>query len=445
MRTRYWSLGVVLGGLAVAGTAWAALDCGPVPSCEELGFTNTADQCDDSGMLKCPFDETAVFCRKKATGIGCEVGSVLYSNLNCYKPDAAPSGLTAIGVVFDTYKKLAVALDQKKVKWAPDKDDIPDLKECNKISVLTDCNIDGKANTAKIVAYQGRGTSYAAGYCYAKTDGVSATSWFLPSAKQWQSLYNNKDVVDATLNNIGGSPLTLTPYEGYWTSNEYLDYAYVAGRFGVGGASSKLASTESARCVIGYGEYQAEIEGDDAIVTNCEIGSILYSDKKCYYGGDPYGVVPIGVVFDTTNRLVAQLGARGIQLWSRNVGTNTSLTDCPSSKLMICNIDGKANTATIIAELGTDTAAGYCQQQSEELGLAGISWFLPSIKQLSGVFDKLSVINSSLASIGERAIDKQENYWSSNESSARNAYYYNVFERTGVKSNGYDVLCISNY
>ena len=120
MRARYWSLGVVLGGLAVAGTAWAALDCGPVPSCEELGFTNTADECGDSGMLKCPFDETAVFCRKKAlvTGVGCEVGSVLYSDLNCYKPDAAPSGLTAIGVVFDTYKKLAVALDQKKVKWA---------------------------------------------------------------------------------------------------------------------------------------------------------------------------------------------------------------------------------------------------------------------------------------------------------------------------------------
>ena len=327
-----------------------------------------------------------------------------------------------------------------------DKDDIPDLKECNKSSVLTNCNIDGKANTAKIVAYQGRGTEYAAGYCYAKTDGVSATSWFLPSVKQWQSLYNNKDVVDETLNNIGGAPLTLTSYEAYWASNDYIDSAYVAGRLGVRGRNSKLASTNYARCVIGYGEYQAEIEGDDAIVTNCEIGSILYSDKKCYYGGDPYGVVPIGVVFDPTKRLVVQLNAQGVQVWSRDVDTNTSLTDCDSSNIgTTCDTDGKTNTATIIAELGTDTAAGYCQQQSEELGVAGISWFLPSIKQLSDVFDNLSVINYNLALIGAGTIDKGDDYWSSNESSVAYAYYHNVFGQRGRKSNGYLVLCISNY
>ena len=101
-------MSVILGGLIVAGTAWAALDCGVRPTCAELGYTDTADKCDDSGMLKCPFDETAVFCRKKPTGIGCEIGSVLYSDLNCYNPDAAPSGLTAVGVVFDTNKNIQI-------------------------------------------------------------------------------------------------------------------------------------------------------------------------------------------------------------------------------------------------------------------------------------------------------------------------------------------------
>ena len=48
--------------MAVALPAYAALDCTKPPTCEELGYKQTASNCVEQFMLKCPFDETAVFC-----------------------------------------------------------------------------------------------------------------------------------------------------------------------------------------------------------------------------------------------------------------------------------------------------------------------------------------------------------------------------------------------
>ena len=194
MKARYWSMSVVLGGLIVAGTAWAA-------TCAELGYTDTADKCDDSGMLKCPFDETAVFCRGKTaaavTGRDCEIGSVLYSDLNCYNPDAAPSGLTAVGVVFDTDDRLAVAFDYN--------DDLHSGYAGVSIQCCDygdgECVEDGRLQTNMIlemykIYFDGMHKEfdgYPFGYCLAKTDGLPAGSWFLPSVQQLLKLCQNKN------------------------------------------------------------------------------------------------------------------------------------------------------------------------------------------------------------------------------------------------------------
>ena len=262
MRTRYWSMSVVLGGLAVAGTAWAALDCGPVPSCEELGFTNTADQCSgDGSMVKCPFDETAVFCRKKATGIGCEVGSVLYSDLNCYDPDAAPSGLTAIGVVFDTDKKLAIGLNtETKLVWGGKGTDIPDLRNCvqekiwlssNSYTFRHTCFTDsGKDNTQKIVAALGDTSDYAAGYCYNLVEGgLPKGSWFLPSFKELKYLVGKTSTVNTTINKVGG----LKVPQAAVVSDEIDDeWGLMVILIENGGASFFKNSISNVRCIVGY-------------------------------------------------------------------------------------------------------------------------------------------------------------------------------------------------
>ena len=224
MKARYWSLGAVLGGLAVAGTAWAALDCGPLPDCEELGFTDNVNDCAEEDRLNCPFDDTSVLCRKK--GGSCEIGSILYNDLNCYA--SAPDGLIAVGVVVDDEYRLAVSLDGKSVAWSPDSEIIPGLKptDFNRYYVdYYDVVMDGKADTKQIVDFYGEGTDYAAGYCYNyTTPGTEKGDWFLPSFRQAKRLRDYKSQIDAGLKSIGGQEI----YPGaMWTSTTYFSDPYM--------------------------------------------------------------------------------------------------------------------------------------------------------------------------------------------------------------------------
>lgn len=52
--------------LLTAGTVTAAEDytCATPPTCAELGYTNSASECNGKGMLYCPFDKAKVFCRE---------------------------------------------------------------------------------------------------------------------------------------------------------------------------------------------------------------------------------------------------------------------------------------------------------------------------------------------------------------------------------------------
>ncbi len=47
--------------LTISSSAYA-LDCATPPTCDELGYTMSSDDCAGQFMLKCPFDETKVFC-----------------------------------------------------------------------------------------------------------------------------------------------------------------------------------------------------------------------------------------------------------------------------------------------------------------------------------------------------------------------------------------------
>ena len=48
--------------MVVALPSYAALDCATPPTCDDLGYTQSASDCAGQFILKCPFDETAVFC-----------------------------------------------------------------------------------------------------------------------------------------------------------------------------------------------------------------------------------------------------------------------------------------------------------------------------------------------------------------------------------------------
>ena len=204
--------------IGLGGSAYAAIDCTVPPTCEELGYAYPADWCEDQAVLKCPFDQTKVFCGEPSSSVTCKVGSILYNDLKCY--NEKPDGKTAIAVVFDTSKKLAVSLDYGKnnIGWGGSGTDISTLTNCSESNFST-CGTEGKDNTQKIVSKLGTGSNYAAGYCYNKTDGgLAKGTWFLPSASELKTLYDNKDAVNTTLQTIGGATIPTTGI--YWSSTE---------------------------------------------------------------------------------------------------------------------------------------------------------------------------------------------------------------------------------
>ena len=198
-------------------TTGAQAACPVFPTCEEMGYTMTATDCSGRATLKCPSDHAKVFCIADSS-VECQIGSVLYNDLKCY--DEKPDGKTAIGVVFDHNKKLAIALDHKNnIPWGAYGTDISSLTNCTTSNFST-CGTDGKDNTQKIVSALGTGSDYAAGYCYNKTDGGQAKgSWFLPSAVDLKLVFNNKTTINTAMTAAGGTKIPSTNI-WYWSSTE---------------------------------------------------------------------------------------------------------------------------------------------------------------------------------------------------------------------------------
>ena len=243
--------------IGLGGSAYAAINCAVPPTCEELGYAYSADWCKDQAVLKCPFDQTKVFCSEPKdpyVPITCTVGAILYNDLKCY--DGKPSGKTAIGVVFDHNKKLAIAMDHKNyIPWGGSGTDISGLDNCTTSNFAT-CGTDGKNNTQKIVSALGTGSDYAAGYCYNKTDGGQAKgSWFLPSFVDLKLVFNNKTTINTAMTAAGGTTIPTSGY--YWSSTEYNSNYALLLLLDNGGVRTDVTkkyynSNRYARCAVAY-------------------------------------------------------------------------------------------------------------------------------------------------------------------------------------------------
>lgn len=204
----------------------SAQSCTVPPTCDALGYTKTATDCKDMSTLKCPFDQSKVFCVTAAEvpgGGNCEVGAILYSDKSCNVNVVA--GKIAIGVVFDSTNSLAVALkDGGTMKWSTDYFDIPDLPNLSSTAVaIADWN--GKNNTKTIMNYCKANSKscpaaeYASGYT---TSGTAAGDWYLPALGELNAIYNGKAAINATMAKIGGTALT----ENYHWSSSETSYNY---------------------------------------------------------------------------------------------------------------------------------------------------------------------------------------------------------------------------
>lgn len=197
-----------------------AQTCTSAPSCAALGYDKTSTDCTGQAMLKCPFDQSKVFCAgASACGGGsgtpdgsgdCKDGDILFSDKSCAA--GLQSGKTAIGIVFSSINRLAIAFDEKRLEWGGNG------KEIGSAALGT----SGKSNTEAILAYgKANNISYpAAEYCNTySTAGTKAGDWYLPSLTELTLLSSSYAVVNGKLTALVGK-VTIEE-AGYWSSSEY--------------------------------------------------------------------------------------------------------------------------------------------------------------------------------------------------------------------------------
>ena len=275
----YTTAFVLCGGIVQANAA-----CIATPSCDSLGYTSST-ACE--GGLKCPFGEAwncsntaediKVLCEyagyiyactgqsyiggagstcngkyAKCTcnyglewkdGEGCvditdcRLGSILYSDKTCsmsgYEAIAGTKTPIAIVVYKDDNGGQALSLYRKgNFQWGYGTD-IPTLPNYSSAAEASK-DLESCENTAKIIAAGNKSKYPAAWAAYEySTEGTSAGDWCLPAAGVFTSYYNNKEVIDAGLDKVGGEKITISNL--IWSSSEinsseawttYFSYEY---------------------------------------------------------------------------------------------------------------------------------------------------------------------------------------------------------------------------
>lgn len=232
---------------------------------------------------------------------------------------------------------------------------------------------------------------------------------------------------------------------------------YVGLDANIGNAESIDCSATPDCASLGYTKSEADCSGKvmikcptdtskvycqmDLVKTCDSVGDVLYGNGKCAVSAnllDP-NLTPVGVIFDTQNKLaVALKGAKTVE-WSSSFCDNTSLDNCKDVKTVIssCGTDGQANTKTIISNSCNGTAyaasaaATYkvdgCSEDFCQLG----QWFLPSMKELESLTKAKSTVNTSLTALGSKATTINTELWSSTEYDTNNAWVHSMMSSSG--------------
>ena len=163
---------------------------------------------------------------------------------------------------------------------------------------------------------------------------------------------------------------------------------------------------------------------------------ILYGDGTIA-SGVVTGKTPIGVVFDTANRLALALtdvkkdgtAGSGAMQWSSASCDTPGLQNCGYSDIstgtnltpISCGIDGRLNTNAILASTCNGTT--YAATATNNYQPAGCTkdfckkskWFLPSLRDLQNIYLQRTQIDASLTLLKAYSATtlRNEDYWSS--------------------------------
>ena len=164
-----------------------AQTCVTPPTCESLGYTKSESDCAGKQALKCPFDNTKVFCSENTSGDNCtnpKVGYIMYSDMSC--SEDVIEGKLPIGIIVGLAPNLLISLVQTDMAYSP-----------NPL------------------------------FCASYTPGGS-TGWVLPLKEYMMKIYQHRDIINKSLLKIKATTLTSDRYFIYETigsDHYYLDFS----------------------------------------------------------------------------------------------------------------------------------------------------------------------------------------------------------------------------
>ena len=256
--------------------AWAQTEeCVEVPSCTELGYTRTEDEC-PTGSVKCPWNTGLVYCEcaedykyacdgdnekagdSQCNGLYaacscadgykwenggcviqskvCEIGSIYYEDGTCLSAENHDISKMVLGIVvyvtdggqhgqiiapwwIDEYGRLSDS--PVGMAWGPDYRNILELPNITS-TTQAEADFDSCGNTDKIAA-AGNASTYPAAWATRKYAPTTATSgkWCLPAAGVLRNIQKNWSSISTAVNKVGGAS-NLGSYS-VWSSSEYAD------------------------------------------------------------------------------------------------------------------------------------------------------------------------------------------------------------------------------
>ena len=168
-------------------------------------------------------------------------------------------------------------------------------------------------------------------------------------------------------------------------------------------------------------EIKQNSSSNSDILSNCQVGDILYSDKSCN-ANMVASKTPIGVIFDASNKLAIGL-EESQEYWSTtfDVPGLSNITYAPTAT---ADWQGKNNTRVVLEyckENGKSCPAfEYVNSYKTEGTIAG-DWYLPAFGELYAIYGNKDVLNIALGKIGGTKLNTGY-YWSSSEYSIYNAW-----------------------
>ena len=255
--------------------AWAQTEeCVEAPSCTELGYTRTEDEC-PTGSVKCPWNTGLVYCEcgedykyacdgdnekagdsqcnglyaacscadgykwengSCAVDTSCTIGRIYYTDGTCSAPAAYTTSKTVLGIVVyvnaDGVGGQIMApwwIDKNGnrsssavgMEWGPKGTDILELPNVTSVT-LAEADFDSCGNTDKIVA-AGNASTYPAAWATRKYAPTTETAgkWCLPAAGILRNIQKNWGAIGTAVKKVGGAS-NLNSY-WVWSSSEYSD------------------------------------------------------------------------------------------------------------------------------------------------------------------------------------------------------------------------------